>query len=130
MMLHLGGLPMSRSSRSVRTSFASFAVCAMLVAAAVADAQSSPAPGPLKSLSIDTGRTRSGEFVLGPDAAQQLIVTGHYAGGQALDLTRSVAYDVRPAGVVEVSSVGVVLPKGDGPATILAKTTAGIETSI
>jgi hypothetical protein len=93
--------------------------------------QGLPPPGELKSLTVETGRTSDGEFLLdGPDAGQQLVVTGHFASGQARDLTRAVLYDVRPAGVVEVSPSGLVLPRADGAATITVKAPAGIESSI
>ena len=52
-------------------------------------------PGELKSMSVETGRARAGEFVLdGQDATQQLLVTGHYAGGQSLDLALTGQSDV------------------------------------
>src|SRR5262245_29191572 len=76
-------------------------------------------PGELKSLRIETGRTINGEFLLdGPDSSQQLVVTGQFAGGQLRDLTRAVAYDVQPAGVIAVSPSGLVLPRANGLTTI------------
>jgi hypothetical protein len=87
--------------------------------------------GELKTLIVETGRTAGGEFLLdGPDAAQQLLVTGGYATGQARDLTRAVTYEVRPAGIVEVSPTGMVHPRADGSATITAKSASGIVSSI
>jgi Protein of unknown function (DUF1553)/Protein of unknown function (DUF1549) len=88
-------------------------------------------PAELKSLTIETGRTIDGEFLLdSQDATQQLVVTGHFASGQARDLTRVVAYDVHPAGVVELSPSGIVLPRADGYATITVKSPTGSESSI
>src|SRR5947209_5232063 len=38
--------------------------------------------GPLQALDLSAGLDKSGAFVLaGQDAMQQLLVTGHYAGG-------------------------------------------------
>src|SRR4051812_43114156 len=100
--------------------------CILLVGSAVARADGEPtqglrSPGELQALRIETGRTVDGAFILdGPDAAQQLVVTGHYASGQERDLTRDVSYEARPDGVADVSPTGVVLPRGDGTATITA----------
>src|SRR2546426_551244 len=88
-------------------------------------------PGALQSLSVETGRTSGGEFLLnGADVSQQLLVTGHFAGGQVRDLTRAVAYEVLPEGVVTVSSSGMVQPRADGSATITARTTTGTTSRI
>lgn len=76
-------------------------------------------PGVMQSLVIETGRSADGRFTLcGPDASQQLLVTGKYATGQLRDLTRKARYTVQPAGVVAVSTDGLVTPLGDGTATI------------
>jgi hypothetical protein len=88
-------------------------------------------PGELKALSLETGRTLRGECLLdGQDASQQLLVTGHFAGGQLRDLTRAVAYEVQPAGMVSVSSSGLVLPRADGSPTITARSPGGLTSSI
>src|SRR5215510_10199177 len=63
----------------------------------------------LQSVSVETGRTRDGRFLLeGRDAGQQLIVTGHFADGQMRDLTRQVQYETNPPGVVSVDASGYV----------------------
>jgi hypothetical protein len=121
---------MSRGIFPVRMVFISCVVWASLVVAPIARCSASEL-GELKSLSVETGRTVGGEFLLaGRDSAQQLLVTGHYATGQVRDLTRAVVYDIRPAGIVEVQSTGLVLPRSDGAATIAVKSTAGISTEI
>ena len=121
-------------------------IWAQLVACGVALTGNPPVkglgdPGPVQSLSIETGRTVNGEFLLdGPDASQQLIVTGHFTDGQVRDLTRSVRYQVAPtdAGerrgvsppvtkVVDVSSSGLVLPRADGAATITVNSSGGLK---
>ncbi len=56
----------------------------------------------------------------GKDARAQLVVLGHYDSGQMRDLTRKVAYQVSPSGVVQVDSTGFVTPVGNGTATITA----------
>jgi hypothetical protein len=119
---------MSHGRFPVRTWLVSCLAWASLV---VLPAHGSTDPGELKALSIETGHTIDGEFLLdGRDAAQQLLVTAHYAGGQVRDLTRTVVYDVRPAGVVEVSPTGLVLPRADGSATIKVKATGGVRTVV
>ena len=50
-------------------------------------------PGQLQSVTVDTGRTQDGGFVIsGRDAGQQLVVTGKYSTGQSRDLSRSATY--------------------------------------
>jgi hypothetical protein len=87
--------------------------------------------GSLKSLTIETGRTVDGQFMLdGPDASQQLVVTGLYSSGQARDLTRTVTLGVHPAEVVAVDSAGRVRPRADGVATITATAAAGVTAQV
>ena len=46
-------------------------------------------PGKLLEISVDTGRSAEGLFlVAGKDASQQLVVTGKYDSGQLRDLSR------------------------------------------
>jgi len=73
-------------------------------------------PGKLTQVVIETGRP---EVVLaGPDAWQQLLVTGKYATGQERDLTRTATFQAAPAGIVAVDRTGLVTPLQDGVATI------------
>jgi hypothetical protein len=80
----------------------------------------------LKTLTIDTGRSKDGGFTLaGRDAYQQLVVTGEFADGKLGDLTGKVAYDASPAGVVEIDATGFVTPLQEGKAIISAKGPGG-----
>ncbi len=79
-------------------------------------------PGTLESISVETGRTIDGRFILtGPDATQQLLITGKYSSGQLRDLSRQLTYSTLPVGVVSVDSTGVVKPLKDGEAQILVQ---------
>jgi hypothetical protein len=62
----------------------------------------------------------------GGDARQQALVTARFAAGAERDYTRTVSYETKPAGVVEVTKDGYVIPKGDGTATITAKSAEGL----
>ena len=101
------------------------------VTAVLADATASVAvglsdPGSLTALTIEYGLPGKPGFTLsGRDARQQLIVTGAYSSSQLRDHTRSVVYEAAPAGIVEVSSSGLVSPIQEGQATITAKDAAG-----
>src|SRR5262245_45883677 len=64
-------------------------------------------PGQLVSVVIESSPGAAGPLVLaGRDSAQQLIVTGEYAGGQRRDLTGTVKYNASPAGIVSVDASG------------------------
>jgi hypothetical protein len=127
---------MSKSAILVRHGRMLFLACACLLTAQAVmavkpAARGLPDPGALKSLHVETGRTIDGTFSLdGPDASQQLVVMGRFASGQARDLTRTVSYEVRPAGVVEVSESGFVIPRADGAATITAKADRSMSSTI
>ena len=76
-------------------------------------------PGKLVSITIDSGRTIDGKFVLaGRDAHQQLLVTGMYDSGQVRDLSRDVVYTVTPEGIVTVDPSGYVSPLVEGDVTV------------
>lgn len=64
--------------------------------------------------------------LIGPDANLQLISTLHYDSGQLRDITRQVTYRAEPAGIVEISLTGRVLPKGDGQAKVIASGPANL----
>ncbi len=108
--------------------FSSSLAAAVLAALALAcTVQAAPEPqglgdpGQLLSIRIETGRTANGRFVLnGPDAAQQLLVTGHYSSGQIRDLTRQARFSSAPAGIV-ANRASVVTPIKDGKAEISAE---------
>jgi hypothetical protein len=88
-------------------------------------------PGQLVRLSIETGQKDAPGFVLeGSQSSQQLVVMGHFATGQLRDLSRTVAFQVDPAGVITVDSSGRVLPLADGQATITAQAPAGLSATV
>jgi hypothetical protein len=76
--------------------------------------------GPLQSLNVSPGLSLAGQ-----DAMQQLLVTGHYAGGHVRDLTRAVTYRASPAGIVDVDPTGLVTPRKEGTAIIEARMSDG-----
>lgn len=83
-------------------------------------------PGRLLSISVETGRTSDGKFLVsGRDASQQLVVTGDYDSGQKRDLSREATYTSFPDGVVRVDASGYVSPIAEGDATIHVKAIAG-----
>ncbi len=93
-----------------------------LALAAVPEAPGLGDPGALKSISVDTGRTTDGVFtILGRDAGQQVIVTGHYSTGQVRDLSDRATYTAMPGGIVQVDSSGWVKPLSEGEATLHVK---------
>jgi hypothetical protein len=82
-------------------------------------------PGRLLSISVETGRTSDGKFLVsGRDASQQLVVTGDYDSGQKRDLSREATYTSFPDGVVRVDASGYVSPIAEGDATIHVKAIA------
>ncbi|QDU97174.1 DUF1549 domain-containing protein [Lignipirellula cremea] len=109
---------------------------AMLLPAALMNAaeQEPPGlgdPGKLMSISVESGRTQDDAFLLsGRDAAQQLVVTGHYDSGQVRDMSSTVSYTVTPPVVASVDETGYVSPLTEGAATISIKSPEGPETSI
>ena len=66
----------------------------------------------------------------GPDARQQLLATARFSDGALRDFTRQVSYSVTPANVVKISKAGLVTPLGNGMATLTAKDTSGVSTSL
>jgi hypothetical protein len=88
-------------------------------------------PGTLLSISLETGRSQNGRFLLaGRDSGQQLLVVGHYDSGQLRDLTRSVTYKLSPEGVVSIDETGCVSAVKDGEATIHVTAAPGIDVAI
>ncbi len=84
--------------------------------------------GKLLSITIETGRTVDGKFLVsGRDASQQLVVTGDYDSGQKRDLTRDATYTASPDGIVRVDATGYVNPLAEGDATIHVKANAAGE---
>ncbi|MDX1945673.1 MAG: DUF1549 and DUF1553 domain-containing protein [Pirellulaceae bacterium] len=54
----------------------------------------------------------------GPSGRRQLLVSASFAGGRTGDLTRAATYKSSQPAVAEVSPTGLVVPRGDGEATI------------
>lgn len=112
-----------------------FAVAMLIAEPAVAVESGQPLglgdPGALVELSIQTGRDDESPLMLfGSDPQQQLVVTGIYASGQQRDLTSAVVYQAEPSGVVTVDEAGLVRPRGNGTATVSARTAGGLATSL
>ena len=85
-------------------------------------------PGKLTAIQVETGRLKDGLVTIsGRDAGQQIVVTGQYDSGQTRDLTRKCAYEVSPAGIVNVDATGLVTPVAEGEATVHASAAAGID---
>jgi hypothetical protein len=85
-------------------------------------------PGTLQTVTFDVGRAEEGGVLLaGRDARQQLVVTGHYAGGRLRDLSHEVAYEVVPAGIVAIDPTGLVTPLREGRAAIHATAANGVK---
>ena len=75
-----------------------------------------PKPNEIKTLAIYPKTVA----LKGVDSTQQLIVTATLLDGREQDLSGDVAYDVKDAQVVRVTSSGRVLPLADGASEITA----------
>jgi hypothetical protein len=88
-------------------------------------------PGKLLSISVETGRTADGKFLVsGRHGTQQLVVTGAYESGQQRDLTRQVSYSAAPDGIIRVDATGHVTPIAEGEATVHVKVEEGPDATI
>jgi hypothetical protein len=68
--------------------------------------------------------------LLGADARQQLLATAKLDSGMLVDLTRHVTYETAPTAIVKVTASGVVIPLKDGTATVSARTTNGVTSTV
>ena len=85
-------------------------------------------PGKLEALQVSSGRPDGTLAVLrGRDAQQQLVVSGKFSTGQQRDLTRMVSYAIAPQGIVSIDSSGLLLPLGEGKATVTATSADGVK---
>jgi hypothetical protein len=66
----------------------------------------------------------------GPDARQQLLATAKLEDGASRDVTRQVAFEVRPEHVVKIGKDGLVTPINDGEAAVTARLGDGIAASL
>lgn len=88
-------------------------------------------PGKLSEITIESGHPGEQTLaLLGADAREQLVVTGHYDSGQLRDLTQSVAFETSPTGIVQIDDTGLVTPLADGQATITARSPDGLSGSL
>ena len=102
-----------------------------LLAADMPDPPGLGDPGKLVSITIDTGRTVDGKFVLaGRDAHQQLLVTGVYDSGQVRDLSRQVVYTVTPEGIMTIDASGYVSPTVEGDVTVHVQMPDGPDSTV
>src|SRR5215469_778645 len=88
-------------------------------------------PGTLARLVVETGFPEGKVATLrGKDSQQQLLVSGQFSSGQQRDLTRDVAYETSPPGIVTVDASGLVLPVTDGQVTVTAVHLGGTRASV
>lgn len=74
----------------------------------------------IASLSLDP-QNESSLTLFGPDAQIQLQLTARYADGNDLaDATRAARFAVAPEGIVRIDPSGLMIPLGDGSATVTA----------
>lgn len=66
----------------------------------------------------------------GASARQQLLATVRLTNGMLRDVTGEARYESSPEGVVRVSKEGILIPLGDGKATVTAKGGNGLEASM
>ncbi|MDP6553946.1 MAG: DUF1553 domain-containing protein [Pirellulaceae bacterium] len=108
-----------------------FLCTTVLLAADAPDPPGLGDPGKLVSITLDSGRTIDGKFVLaGRDAHQQLLVTGTYDSGQVRDLSRDVVYTVAPEGIVTVDASGYVSPIAEGDVTVHVQLPDGPDSTV
>jgi hypothetical protein len=95
------------------TWIAALFLTALALNASATAAEKLPAGAKLSRLEV-----RPASITLGtPFEYAQLVLTGHLATGERIDVTRMAALDV-PAKVVKVSATGVVRPVSDGAGTL------------
>lgn len=87
---------------------------------------------PAVSLSIEAPGISPGKplRLAGQDAHQQLLVHAKYGSGSIKDCSRVVSYSATPAGVVHIDKAGMVTPRADGAATVVAKSAGGATASL
>ena len=71
--------------------------------------------------------------LVGSDARAQLLVTGSLAAADKLlevDATRQVTYTAAPAGIVDISSDGLMRPLSDGATVLTVALPSGVSTQV
>ena len=86
---------------------------------------------PLVALTVETGRPGSPDLeaaalLRGPEARQQLLVTGRLRDGRLVDYTRQVQYQSRPPGIVSIDKAGFVIPLANGSVQVTAGLPQGL----
>ena len=66
----------------------------------------------------------------GASDRHQLLVSGIHANENHEDYTHKVNYHVQPKGIVSIDQFGWLQPMSDGTATLTAKHTSGLSTSL
>jgi hypothetical protein len=107
-------------------------VIALLVGSSALPAAQKAKSVPLKviSLEIQAGVAVQSLRLSGADARQQVLVTAKLEDGRSQDVTRTVAYEIRPSGIVKIDTNGFITPLGDGAAKITAKAAGGIAATL
>lgn len=117
-------------SRSISIAFSRLALALFVGssllhgAARAASVEPGKPVAPLASLAIENGSGPQ-TVLRGPDARQQMVVTGKLADGKLIDVTGDVKYEVSPAGVIEIDETGLIKPLADGKATLKATSLDG-----
>ncbi len=110
----------------------SVALTTVAVAKETADVKLPGKPTSLKIHCQTDGESKTDQALRlrGKDAKQQLLVTAKFDGGTLRDLTRTVNYTASPANIVKIDKAGLVTPLADGTATITAKSTEGLSSTL
>jgi hypothetical protein len=106
------------------------AISASVSSAAPVEPKGLGDPGALKSLRVEPQLTDKGIVMRGRDSRQQVYVTGVYSSGQLHDFTRKVKYTTAPAGIIEISIDGLVLPLKDGDVVLTATDASGMKADV
>jgi hypothetical protein len=111
--------------RNGLTSILSVLWCGLALGAKPSPAAEVPPFAPTQ-LQLITGRDHDGTFTItGKQARQQLLVDGRDAAGNLRDLTREVAFEAAPDGIISIDADGQVRPVTTGTAQITAKHPSG-----
>jgi hypothetical protein len=125
-------------TRSTLPGVTSLALILLLPAGPVRGKSTQSAPSseanPLVALTVETGRPGSPDLeaaalLRGPEARQQLLVTGRLRDGRLVDYTRQVQYQSRPPGIVSIDKAGFVIPLANGSVQVTAGLPQGLTAS-
>ena len=125
-------------TRSTLPGITSLALILLLPAGPVRGKSTQSVPSseanPLVALTVETGRPGSPDLeaaalLRGPEARQQLLVTGRLRDGRLVDYTRQVQYQSRPPGIVSIDKAGFVIPLANGSVQVTAGLPQGLTAS-